>query len=91
MDYHGMKHLDSSVIGKASFEHALEELTTATALGIKQRTNNISECVLSGRLCPIGSGYNQFQLVEGDNPAPQYYDPVDELFGMIETEPQMPA
>lgn len=90
MDYHGMKHLDSSVLGKASFEHALEELSTATALGIKQRTNNISECVLSGRLCPIGSGYNQFQLVDGDAPPQQYYDPVDELFGMIETEPQMP-
>lgn len=79
MDFHGLKHNDPSVLGKAAFEDPLYQLSSAAANGVKQNTSNLSECVISGRLCPVGSGYNQFELIETEAPANTFYDPTDDI------------
>lgn len=62
MDFHGMKGIDESVLGRATFQSAIEQLSSAAAKGVEQKTSNISECVISGRLCPVGSGYDKFEV-----------------------------
>jgi hypothetical protein len=65
MDYHGMKEDDASVLGLVAFENPTSQLIEAASRGMRCDSKNISECIMSGRLCPVGSGYDK-TLVFGD-------------------------
>lgn len=89
LNYHGMKSIETSVLGMAAFEDPTSQLIEAAAHGLANDTNNMSECVMSGRLCSVGSGYDKM-LVLGSKELEEkfkYQDPDD----MILDNPALPV
>lgn len=75
---HGINRRDSSPIAQSSFEETVEILFRAATFGEADRLRGVSENILLGQQCPLGTG--AFQLVLDDE---KLLDAIDTLGGDV--------
>lgn len=75
---HGINRRDSSPIAQSSFEETVEILFRAATFGEVDRLSGVSENILLGQQCPLGTG--AFQLVLNDE---KLLDAIDTMGGDV--------